>query len=307
MSFIDDFNPVRGDVIYGITPARTAYKDAWWKAHMAHIDQHTPADDPHFKMMAALGWHQMDEYNNYFGIPVISNTGKASKANAHLVQKGVAVATDVGAASNVPRLQQYQASLSTSRFSPAGVFNTPGPKLAQEGYNATQYADPRNWLQKQLGHDKAKSSACQALEQSRNYLAIRRACKFGIGLVATGDEFADAIVHFVLDGLDMQEVCNKQTRQSQGSGMLAPKTFVSITVSELRYVYRNWGTLNAKVVLYVNLQPVAAPWITDWGNKNGLHNIGGVVSARKDLWDNYGAARDLKYAGAGGLPNKGMV
>ena len=113
------------------------------------------------------------------------------------------------------------------------------------------------------------------------------------------------MVHFVLDGLDMNEVCTKGTRQSQGQGMLVAKTFVSITVSELRYVYRNWGKLGAKVMLYVNLQPVAAPWLTDWGVKAALGAIGGNVSARKDLWDAYGAQRLVKHAGA--LPDKSLV
>jgi hypothetical protein len=305
MSFIDDFDPTRGDVIYGISPARMAYRNAWQAVHMAHINNTTPPTDPHYVKVAALGWHQMDEYNNYFGIPAISNTGSGAGALAHLGTKSTAVPTDARGSENPNRLQQYQSRLATSRYSPASVFQSAKTKLAQEGYAANQFSDPRNTLQKLLGLAKSKSSACQALEQSRNYLAIRRACKFGIGLVATGDQFQNAIVHFVLDGLNMREVCTKATRQSQTGGLLAPKTFVSITVSELRYVYRNWGTLNGKVVLYVNLQAVAAPWVTDWGTKAALATIGGTVTAEKALWDAYAADRVTKYPG--GVPNKSLV
>ena len=304
MSFITDFDPTRGDVIYGISPARTAYKDAWLLDQMSHIDATTPANDPYFLRVAALGWHQMDEYNNYFGIPAISNTGSAAAALTHLGTKSAAVPADATGSKNPSRLQQYEANLAVSRFSPASVYQSSPAKLSQEGYTANQFSSGRNFLQQLLGLAKSKSSAAQALEQSRNYLAIRRACKFGIGLVATGDQFQNAFVHFVLDGLNMSEVATNATRQTQTGGLLAPKTYVSITVSELRYVYRNWGKLSAKVVLYVNLQPVAAPWITDWGTKAALATIGGSVRAEKALWDAYGVARDQKYPL--GLPNKSL-
>ncbi len=305
MSFLTDFDPTRGDVIYGISPARSAYKDAWLLDQMSHINNTTPTTDPYYIRVASLGWHQMDEYNNYFGIPAISNTGSAVAATTHLGTKGAAVPADPAASTNQNRVQQYQAKLATSRFSPASVYTSSSAKLTEEGYTANQFTSGRNGLQKLLGLAKSKSSAAQALGQSRNYLAIRRACKFGIGLVATGDQFQNAFVHFVLDGLNMQEVATNATRQTQAGGLLAPKTYVSITVSELRYVYRNWGKLSAKVVLYVNLQPVAAPWITDWGTKAALAQIGGTVTAEKARWDAYGAQRDQKYPQ--GLPNKALT
>jgi hypothetical protein len=304
MSFITDFDPTRGDVIYGLTPARTAYKDAWFQDHLSHINASTPANDPYFLRLAALGWHQIDEYNNYFGITAIANTGSAAATLTHLGTKSAAIPGDPLGSKNPNRLQQYQANLSVSRLSPASVYQSSAAKLAQEGYTANQFSSGRNGLQKMFGLAKSKSSAAKALAQSLNYLAIRRACKFGIGLVATGDQFPNAFVHFVLDGLNMSEVATNATRQTQTGGLLVPKTYVSITVSELRYVYRNWGKLMAKVVLYVNLQPVAAPWLTDWGTMAALATVGGTVTAQKALWDDYGDQRDQKYPL--GLPNKSL-
>jgi hypothetical protein len=55
----------------------------------------------------------------------------------------------------------------------------------------------------------------------------------------------------------VQEVANKATRSS-ASATGPAKIAVSITVSELRYVYRNWGKLSGQVILYVNLLPVAS-------------------------------------------------
>ncbi len=305
MSFVTDFDPTRGDVIYGISPARTKYRDAFTQYHQTFVNKSTPDTDPHFQMLAALGWHQMDEYNNYFGVPTVSNAKTGPAADQFLAQKAHTATTDPVAVKAQGRVQAYQAQISTSRFSPSTVFQASKTKLDSEGYRANQFQDSRNWLQKLFGQAKNKSAASQALEQSRNYLAIRRACKFGIGLVATDPAFQHAIVHFVLDGLDMQEVCQKGTRQSTSGGLATPKTFVSITVSELRYVYRNWGKLSAKVVLYVDQQPVQPPWITDWGVKNNLASVGGTISARKDLWDQYAQDRALKHAH--GLPNLGLV
>ena len=141
---------------------------------------------------------------------------------------------------------------------------------------------------------KAKGSA---LEQNRSYLAIRRACKFGLGLAATNAAFIGAKVHFLLDGLDMQEVANKNPRAGYGG-----RTSVSITTSELRYAFRNWGRLNNAIVFYVNLLPVAPPWISDWS----LSPLGGrapdPIKAHKALWDQYADVRLAKYKNA--LPDR---
>ena len=160
MSFVTDFDPERGDVIYGISPARTAYKNAWLDAQMAHITKLTPPDDPHFKQVAALGWHQMDEYNNYYCVPTISGARTSAQADVHLAAKSADATNNADAAKNLDRVRQYKDVLSGSRFSPSNVFNAPAPKLAAEGYNATHYTDSRNWLQKMVGAAKAKSNAC---------------------------------------------------------------------------------------------------------------------------------------------------
>jgi hypothetical protein len=282
-NYVDDFIPRRGDVTYGISPACSAYLTAWEAALMPKLkglDQ-TVADEAFEDYQAALSGektNRMDCYNNYFGIPSVAAGGSKKKAMDSIQGKLAAATSD--------RMKAYGTGIQNSRFSPATVFEADKAKLQAEGYQKSNFTST-----KLLGKDKDRKG--QALRQNQNYLAIRRACKFGIGLVATDPQFANAKIHFILDGLDMQEVANKATRSSASTTGPA-KVAVSITVSELRYVYRNWGKLSGQVILYVNLIPVAAPWLNDWGP---LQCLGGFpdTSAHKGLWDAYGAQRLLKY------------
>ena len=281
-SYIEDFQPARGDVTYGISPACSAYLSHWeqtWIARCNSADQ-VEADAAKQNIQAAMGLgktNRMDCYNNYYGVSSIGSVKKEAKAMKAFQAKVATAPND--------RMRAYAAGIQQSRFSPATVFNEEEQKLQAEGYQPNHFGSDKFF---KTSHKKE-----QALAQNRNYLAIRRACKFGIGLVATDPQFQHAKVHFILDGLDMAEVANKATRTS-ASALGPAKVAVSITVSELRYVFRNWGRLSGKVVLYVNLLPVAAPWVQDWGP---LQCAGALpdIRARKDLWDAYGAARLNKY------------
>lgn len=287
-NYKDDFHPGRGDVTYGISPACSAYLGEWKEAN----DQRMQSTVKAIKDQAADDWaaafsaaktNRMDCYNNYYGVPSIGG-GSAKKTVQHI--------DELHDTAPNQRMKAYGEKIVQSRFSPTSVFKEQKGKLVDEGYVESQYTSDKTFDFRKKAHRED-----QAMAQNRNYLAIRRACKFGIGLVATDSHFAGAKVHFILDGLDMQEVATKGKRSSDvpNAPHGAPqKSAVSITVSELRYVYRNWGLLSGSVILYVNLIPVAAPWLNNWGP---LDAIGAFpkISARKDLWDAYGEQRKGKY------------
>jgi insecticidal toxin complex protein TccC len=74
-----------------------------------------------------------------------------------------------------------------------------------------------------------------------------RASKAGLLTMLKSED--SAVVHFMLDGLDMNSVVSKSQQ--------------SITSSELRYLYRNREKLADKVLFYQEGKLVDAPWRTD--------------------------------------------
>jgi hypothetical protein len=85
---------------------------------------------------------------------------------------------------------------------------------------------------------------------SHNFKMIRRSCKFGIEYVA-GLLDGNAKVHFVLDYMpDEADILSKKKYNGR----------VPITVSELRYVFRNWRRLSGRIVFYKSLREDFAPW-----------------------------------------------
>jgi RHS repeat-associated protein len=76
---------------------------------------------------------------------------------------------------------------------------------------------------------------------------VSRASKAGLSTILYSE--GAAIVHFMIDGVNMEQVVNKS----------AP----SFTSSELRYLYRHRGKLVDKVLFYQNGKLVDAPWRTD--------------------------------------------
>ena len=64
-TFLDDFSPARGDLVYGITPARNAYISAWEQSVMTKY-QNAKDDDvrkpTYFSELEAKAknWHTLD-------------------------------------------------------------------------------------------------------------------------------------------------------------------------------------------------------------------------------------------------------
>jgi hypothetical protein len=122
-----------------------------------------------------------------------------------------------------------------------------------------------------------------------NYKAIRRACKFGIGMVATGlsPDFPLAKIHFILDGLNLEAIAKKDLSVNGGTDHFQP-----ITSSELRYAFRHWASLKNKMLFYVNLTKVDAPWESDWEKQDIFGKK--PVKASKNVWTSYQARRASK-------------
>jgi hypothetical protein len=100
----------------------------------------------------------------------------------------------------------------------------------------------------------------QAIVEAALYLAIRRACKFGIEYIMA---FKSGTVHYVTDGITMTVVVGKTEMPID----MGTRTGVPITTSELRYIFRNWhwfrDTLDKDLVFWRSYAPTTAPWITD--------------------------------------------
>ena len=112
---------------------------------------------------------------------------------------------------------------------------------------------------------------------SHFFKMVRRSCKFGIQYVT---EILDgnAKVHFVLDYMPDERVIIEKHKLSE-KGAKDPSGRVPITVSELRFVFRNWSRLQHRIIFYKSLREYFAPWETN--------PIG---------WRDYALARYQKYA-----------
>ncbi|HEH9404370.1 TPA: hypothetical protein SIA26_004585 [Aeromonas bestiarum] len=95
-------------------------------------------------------------------------------------------------------------------------------------------------------HDKLKISSKHLDE----WLWWKRGSKSGIEMVAQQLPSSARRIHFILDGMNIGGVVNKDTRFFGDS----------ITASELRYIYRHWDRLNGRVIFYRDGKVVTSPW-----------------------------------------------
>ena len=88
---------------------------------------------------------------------------------------------------------------------------------------------------------------------------VRRSCKFGIQYV-TEILQGGAKVHFILDYMPSEDVILGK-KKLDDKGKESKQGRVPITVSELRFVFRNWSRLQSRIIFYKHLQKQAfAPW-----------------------------------------------
>lgn len=293
--FVDVFEPEKGELLYGLRDTRTAYLTAW-EGKARNDDMNRLVEFLTLENGQKPNWNIIDNFNDFFflgGHVDFSSSAKKSAVPWQLYARLQAIESVVrNDANRVCRIEQratYAQQLASSRFSPASVFDASNAKLAQEGFTKKFKPDGRKKIGKEA-----------ALQQNRSYLAIRRACKFGIGMAATHAAFGGNKLHFLLDGLDLEEVARKKQRQGYGG-----RTSVSITTSEIRYVYRNWAKLRNVVRFYVNLTQVNPPWEEDWSRQPLPGTSPNPFEAHKDLWDAYGNARLVKYSNA--IPDKALI
>jgi hypothetical protein len=260
MEFADRFDPQNGDVIYGITSVRNDYLLLLIKRRKedAVLDGENPdnAAKDYSKFLEKNCFIQIDRLNNESGL---ANREHYMTDDQALLQGQKKFTGHFGLAQ-----AKYAQSIGNTRFSPATVFNAPKEKLAKEGHQATNF--PKG------------NSDAMALAFNRLYLAIRKACKYGLFYITTN--FKRAKIHFALDDIVMGEVVKKGARDKLGDSEVANNVHcVPITTSELRCCYRHWRKIKDRVFFYNNGGTDAqAPWDAD-----------------KGLWDTYGQYLVSKY------------
>lgn len=141
---------------------------------------------------------------------------------------------------NSKALEHYKALLEKSKFAPINLTTS-------------------SWQAFAKGDNTIQSDSTRTREEwtkAAEVLAVRRGCKFGIEFISS---FVGAWVHYALDGIDMDKVMTKGT-----SNLWTGKVGVSITTSELRYLFREWGRYrNSKIIFYLHQSITAAPWVSE--------------------------------------------
>lgn len=303
--FLNNFTPSNGDLVYGRSDARTKYFEK--------VPEGT-------RTVMNYAWYQIDDFNNYFGVSELNSysgngaTYLASKRTigcekleqdklnnqADLIKAGE-VRQKFSEKESWPKIfaskvaepetkdarfsfaRQYSDSIQKSRFNP-------------ESINASKFTNQVEAIN--------QTSSAETMAYAGLYRALRRGCKFGIGMIASEQIFAEAKVHFILDYIDMETVCKKGAEPVLKVEIDSKIKTEPITCAELRYVFRNWAKLKGKVLFYVNLKEVAAPWEEDWEKTD----IGGKpIKAKMTEWQGYGQYREDKYKAKGGIPDKSLI
>lgn len=288
MTFVQEFDPDRGDIVYGRGEVRQVYFDT------------LPLTAAQREAIRRGLWVRLDDYNNNYGVAgrAFGDRGDQvteATVNAFVDARGAAFEggtppADPGHARRLDQKIAYFDAIrrSASRFAPASVFELGRRDLVKEG---TAY--PKGPIRRFLNPSRVE----EANRRNRANKAIRRVCKLGIAMVATDVRFHGAKILFALDGLDMASVVEKATREAYG------RVAMPVTSSELRFCFRNWDALQGTVLFYVNGERVSAPWDDDWT----LANIADprwapTIRAEKALWHAYHQQRVDKYGGT--IPNK---
>lgn len=228
--FAQEFDPTRGDLIYGRSDVRDEYEAS--------------LSDDKRKAIEDGAWVRIDVYNNASVVAGVQNA-TADK----LLNETLRFAREADGEPGPHDVEQYTTAIFNSqRYSPLSALAASQEKLKREHpSNPNTHAE---------------------------WLAIRRACKFGIEYVVQVK--GTGRIHFVLDKISMKDVIQKATFKGSGRS----EKVVPITTSELRSIYRNWHRPEFRdgIIFYVDRSEVPAPWVSD-----------------KKLWSEYGQHRVKKY------------
>lgn len=240
MLFVQEFTHDRGDVVYGLGSERMRYLVSWAQAKVAEVEvakacgdysEHEKAEYESDKRTAERLPFRPRLMINDYNAPVAS--GDFSDPAAPRLYR----ASDL-------RVRDYTDELSQhGRYAPHQAAALDRGALAKDDQ---RFADDTQQL------------SPQERELAYRVHAVRRACKFGIEYISTLP--GPARVHYVLDGINLDEVVSQAVRDlwvgTQG---------VPITTSELRYVFRRWARYKdtQRVVFYRDGMSTRAPWIEE--------------------------------------------
>lgn len=246
--FNDDFNPGRGDLLYGKAATRVTYLDKW-KSNWRNSGDFAIIDQLNSNI-------HLDNVNSYRDL---------SRLGALLSEKAQI--------STRQEVSQYHDALTKTRFTPTSVLDATAEKIKKGGEVA------REWDEKKMTLVDRSDEDMRLHDTTR--LAIRRACKFGIAYVATNEHLitANAKILYAIDDLILDEIINKSSiHRSRRGEKKAPKlgdassfpvqnvvvkefSGIPITTSEMRYIYRHWSRLKNVVKFYANFSRLElAPW-----------------------------------------------
>lgn len=249
-TFAQNFRPDCADLIYGLAQGPAGDKRAFYIESL----------DPVKKAAANIAYYTCDQYNNNLGLFSPSNTFVAMDARVRAGGKGE---------KNEPITadqRRFYAGIRNSRFNPAQLFGNANReldhRLGKEGYAGV---DPDTLL---IPGQDLTPFALQ-------YKMVRMACKHGLQHFAeTYARKHRSVVHFILDGVDVDAVVEKVKRK----GHLG-KESLPITYSELRMCYRNWDLYSQCVWFYRNLQICQAPWVENAAGWSGYSE------QRREKWE----------------------
>jgi len=258
----DNFDLFRGDLLYGQSRDR--------QAALVYLPPKLAATGPVIGAAIDAGaWVTVDNLNlptepddqyevyrkaakdDYWSNVVQPQIGGVT---THIKDQESAQAKDFQSDKYSAALDSYYRDIEAHKFSPLSSFDAPRDKVEAEGWK----------------------KAGESLRKDRYYLAIRRACKFGIEHVAS--QASGALIHFTLNRFDQgngwSDVLNKKPINVRG------REAVLITYSELRFVYKNWDRFRTKVIFYrfegtydnpTSFPSCDAPW------EDSTHSVTGTV------------------------------
>ncbi len=246
-TILDFYNLQRGDLVYGIGDEINKY--------LTHLSKNGKLTSP-FKPMKLKTdrYAAINTYNRALVTKAFTMNGTNIEVDLAKI-RNAAPGVD-GSTTKSGYTKHYVGQLLASpKFSPStvsGDLDDPSSDklktaLLKGRDNVNQSTDPSD------------------IAAAAKELAIRRSCKFGIEYVLKLDK---AMIHYVLDGMDMLKVAQKdwfdKTIPRTGASISFRK--ISICTTELRYLFRNWGRIGptGRVKFYYNFIDIVPPWSDDF-------------------------------------------
>ncbi len=246
-TILDYYNLQRGDLVYGIGEEINKY--------LTHLSKKGKLQSP-FKptKLKTDRYAAINTYNRALATNAFTMNGTNIEVDLAKIRTA-AVGVD-GSTVGKDYTQHYVGQLLASpKFSPSTVSGDLDSSTSDKLKTALL-----------KGRDNVNESTDPSdVAAAAKELAIRRSCKFGIEYVLKLDK---AMIHYVLDGMDLLKVAQKdwfdKTIPRTGASISFRK--ISICTTELRYLFRNWGRIGPtdRVKFYYNYIAIVPPWTEDF-------------------------------------------